>query len=167
MGFLDDRHETYGTFVDEPQEIGLKYWLGGGANKIIKKTWYAHLSKQPHHYQTGIYSREFKADRNAAIQVIHNTLFRSNHKFNYKVNQQVNQKEYEAEFKKHQALSRSGAEQKFKGGLAGTGEMRITDGKTLQLKPNVVAYGPPMTEHDVVNTGLGPLRYLYVVAKPK
>lgn len=66
VGFLDDRDETYGTFVDESQEIGLKYWLGGGANEVIKKTWYAHLSKQPRHYQAGIYSREFKADKNAA-----------------------------------------------------------------------------------------------------
>ena len=51
--------------------------------------------------------------------------------------------------------------------LAGTGEMRITDGQTLKLKPNVVAYCPPLTEHDVVNTGSVPLRYLYVVAKSK
>jgi quercetin dioxygenase-like cupin family protein len=51
--------------------------------------------------------------------------------------------------------------------LAGNGEMRITGGTTLQLKPNVVAYCPPMTEHDVVNTGSGPLRYLFIVAKPK
>jgi mannose-6-phosphate isomerase-like protein (cupin superfamily) len=51
--------------------------------------------------------------------------------------------------------------------LAGTGEMRITGGQTLNLKPNVVAYCPPLTEHDVVNTGSVPLRYLYVVAKSK
>jgi quercetin dioxygenase-like cupin family protein len=51
--------------------------------------------------------------------------------------------------------------------FAGTGEMRITGGQTLKLKPNVVAYCPPLTEHDVVNTGQEPLRYLYVVAKPK
>ena len=51
--------------------------------------------------------------------------------------------------------------------LAGTGEMRITDGQTLKLKPNVVAYCPPLTEHDVVNTGSVPLRYLYIVAKSK
>jgi mannose-6-phosphate isomerase-like protein (cupin superfamily) len=51
--------------------------------------------------------------------------------------------------------------------LAGTGEMRITGGQTLSLKPNAVAYCPPLTEHDVVNTGSVPLRYLYVVAKSK
>jgi glycosyltransferase involved in cell wall biosynthesis len=66
VGLLDDRAETYGTFADEPQEIGLKYWLGGGAVKVIKKTWYAHLSKQPRHYNSGIYSRQFKADRIAS-----------------------------------------------------------------------------------------------------
>lgn len=35
----------YGTFIGEPQEIGLQVWLSGGANKINKKTWYAHLHK--------------------------------------------------------------------------------------------------------------------------
>ncbi len=35
----------------------------------------------------------------------------------------VDEKGFEEEFKKHQDLSRSGSEQKFKGGLSGTGEM--------------------------------------------
>jgi quercetin dioxygenase-like cupin family protein len=51
--------------------------------------------------------------------------------------------------------------------LAGTGEMRITGGPTFKLKPSVVAYCPPFTEHDVINTGAEPLRYLYIVAKAK
>ena len=51
--------------------------------------------------------------------------------------------------------------------LAGSGEMRITGGETLQLKPNTVAYCPPNTEHDVINTSSQPLRYLYIVAKQK
>jgi len=37
--------EGYGTFIQEPQEIGLKTWLGGGQIKVNKKTWYAHLHK--------------------------------------------------------------------------------------------------------------------------
>ena len=37
--------EGYGTFTQEFQEIGMKTWLGGGAVKINKKTWYAHLHK--------------------------------------------------------------------------------------------------------------------------
>lgn len=37
--------ERYGPFAQEPTEIGLKTWLGGGAIKINKKTWYAHLHK--------------------------------------------------------------------------------------------------------------------------
>jgi glycosyltransferase involved in cell wall biosynthesis len=37
--------EGYGTFSQEPQEIGNKTWLGGGAIKVNKKTWYAHLHK--------------------------------------------------------------------------------------------------------------------------
>jgi glycosyltransferase involved in cell wall biosynthesis len=45
VGFLDDRRETYSTFAQEPQEIGLKYWLKGGRNVVNKKTWYAHLHK--------------------------------------------------------------------------------------------------------------------------
>lgn len=60
IGYLDDRRETYGPFGGEQVEIGLKYWLGGGANKVIKKTWYAHLSKQPRHYRTGVFTRGYK-----------------------------------------------------------------------------------------------------------
>ena len=51
--------------------------------------------------------------------------------------------------------------------LAGSGEMRITGGETLKLKPNSVAYCPPNTEHDVINTSSQPLRYLYIVAKQR
>ncbi len=35
----------YGNFVHEMQELGLKTWLGGGAIKVTKRTWYAHLFK--------------------------------------------------------------------------------------------------------------------------
>jgi len=45
VGYLDDRVETYSSFAQEPQEIGLKYWLKGGEHKVNKKTWYAHLHK--------------------------------------------------------------------------------------------------------------------------
>lgn len=37
--------EQYGFFAQEPQEIGLKTWLGGGRVIINKKTWYAHMHK--------------------------------------------------------------------------------------------------------------------------
>lgn len=37
--------EGYGSFIQEPQEIGLKTWLGGGAVKVCKRTWYSHLHK--------------------------------------------------------------------------------------------------------------------------
>lgn len=37
--------ENYGTFCQEFQELGMKTWLGGGAVKVNKKTWYAHLHK--------------------------------------------------------------------------------------------------------------------------
>jgi len=35
----------YGSFTQEPQEIGLKTWLGGGEVMVNKYTWYAHLHK--------------------------------------------------------------------------------------------------------------------------
>jgi len=38
---------AYGSFAQEPQEIGLKTWLGGGKVMVNKKTWYAHLHKGP------------------------------------------------------------------------------------------------------------------------
>jgi glycosyltransferase involved in cell wall biosynthesis len=44
--FLHGMSEVgYGPFTQEPQEIGLKTWLGGGEIKVNKKTWYAHLHK--------------------------------------------------------------------------------------------------------------------------
>jgi hypothetical protein len=44
--FLGGMSEVgYGTFSQEPQEIGNKTWLGGGEIKTNKKTWYAHLHK--------------------------------------------------------------------------------------------------------------------------
>lgn len=60
VGYLDDRMETYSSFADEPLEVGLKYWLGGGAMKVNKNTWYAHLKKVNHHYEQKIYQRNYK-----------------------------------------------------------------------------------------------------------
>lgn len=37
--------EGYGGFTQEPQEIGMKTWLGGGQVVVNKNTWYAHLHK--------------------------------------------------------------------------------------------------------------------------
>lgn len=39
------QEQGYGTFIGEPQELGLKVWLGGGRQIRNKKTWYAHLHK--------------------------------------------------------------------------------------------------------------------------
>lgn len=58
VGLLDDSLNTYGTFVGEQHEIGLKYWLSGGEVKIIKKTWYAHLCKRKRHHK--ITGKRFK-----------------------------------------------------------------------------------------------------------
>lgn len=43
LGMMSE--EGYGQFAQETQEITMKTWLGGGAVKINKKTWYAHLHK--------------------------------------------------------------------------------------------------------------------------
>ncbi len=63
VGFLDDRAETYSPFGAEPLEIGMKYWLGGGQVKVIKKTWYAHLSKRQSHYQNGLFTKRYKENQ--------------------------------------------------------------------------------------------------------
>jgi len=60
IGYLDGRDETYQGFAQEPIEIGLKYWLGGGKTIICKKTWYAHLSKRRHHYAKRMFTRRYK-----------------------------------------------------------------------------------------------------------
>ena len=39
------QEEGYGSFIGEPQEVGLKTWLGGGRCMTNKLTWYAHLWK--------------------------------------------------------------------------------------------------------------------------
>jgi glycosyltransferase involved in cell wall biosynthesis len=54
--------EGYGTFTQEPQEIGLKAWLGGGAIKVNKKIWYAHLHKGSR------YGRMYHQDRNEVVR---------------------------------------------------------------------------------------------------
>jgi len=38
--------EGYGTFIQEPIEIALKTWLGGGKVMVNKKTWYAHQHRK-------------------------------------------------------------------------------------------------------------------------
>ncbi len=63
VGFLDSRGETYGPFGGEQLEVGLKYWLGGGKVKVIKKTWYAHLLKRTRHYRAGLFPRDYKLNQ--------------------------------------------------------------------------------------------------------
>lgn len=49
--------------------------------------------------------------------------------------------------------------------LEGSGAFILNNGRQLEMKVNTVLYCPPFTEHDVMNTGATPLRYIYVVAK--
>jgi glycosyltransferase involved in cell wall biosynthesis len=52
----------YGVFSQEPQEIGNKFWLGGGEIKINKKTWYAHLHKGK------VYGRMYRSSQREIIR---------------------------------------------------------------------------------------------------
>ena len=49
--------------------------------------------------------------------------------------------------------------------LEGCGEVRVDGAATLTVGTETAAYVPPGTGHDVVNSGEGPLRYVYVVAE--
>lgn len=63
IGDLDDNPKTYGPFGGEQIEIGLKYWLGNGEIKVIKKTWYAHLFKNKRHYNSRLFSASYKRNK--------------------------------------------------------------------------------------------------------
>jgi quercetin dioxygenase-like cupin family protein len=49
--------------------------------------------------------------------------------------------------------------------LEGEGELRVPGQPPLSLFLGVMTYVPSHTRHDVVNTGPGPLRYLYLLAR--
>jgi len=48
--------------------------------------------------------------------------------------------------------------------LAGAGDACFRDKPTMAVGAGAAVYVPPQCEHDIVNTGLEPLRYIYVVA---
>jgi quercetin dioxygenase-like cupin family protein len=49
--------------------------------------------------------------------------------------------------------------------LEGEGELRITGQPPVLIRPGLITYAPAHTEHDVMNTGLSRLRYIFIVAK--
>lgn len=49
--------------------------------------------------------------------------------------------------------------------FSGEGHMIFENKEYFELKYGVVAYCPPHTEHDVINTGTAPLKYLYIATK--
>jgi len=51
--------------------------------------------------------------------------------------------------------------------LEGRGELRARSQAPLALSPGLVAYTPPHTRHDVVNTGDVVFRYVYVAARTR
>jgi len=52
----------YAGWAQEPTEIGCKTWLGGGAVKVNKKVWYAHLHKGRR------YPRDYRPDESGIIK---------------------------------------------------------------------------------------------------
>lgn len=50
--------------------------------------------------------------------------------------------------------------------LEGQGEMLGAEGRIV-INPRQAVYCPPHTEHDVLNTGNVPLKYIYIVTKSK
>ena len=50
--------------------------------------------------------------------------------------------------------------------ISGQGELAIMGSTRLSLRLGLMAYIPPGTEHDVINTGKDVLEYVYVVASP-
>jgi mannose-6-phosphate isomerase-like protein (cupin superfamily) len=49
--------------------------------------------------------------------------------------------------------------------LEGQGELRFASHPPLLIKSGLITYAPAHTEHDVINTGSGPLRYIFITAK--
>ena len=49
--------------------------------------------------------------------------------------------------------------------LEGLGELRFSDHPAIVIKPGLITYAPAHTEHDVVNTGSGTLRYIFITAR--
>lgn len=49
--------------------------------------------------------------------------------------------------------------------LAGCGQLCCAEHESIELSTGVIAYVPPQTEHDVINTGSIDLRYIFIVAK--
>ena len=49
--------------------------------------------------------------------------------------------------------------------LEGQGELRFSNHPPLLIKSGLITYAPAHTEHDVINTGSGPLRYIFITAK--
>jgi len=49
--------------------------------------------------------------------------------------------------------------------LEGEGELRFADHPPIAIKPGLITYAPAHTEHNVVNTGTGRLRYIFITAR--
>jgi glycosyltransferase involved in cell wall biosynthesis len=59
------QEEGYGTFTQEPIELALKTWLGGGRVMVNKNTWYAHRHRKFPRTIAGLTSSQEVKDGNA------------------------------------------------------------------------------------------------------
>lgn len=51
--------------------------------------------------------------------------------------------------------------------LSGEGELDVEGLGRTKIRAGMVAYNPPQTEHNVINTGKEPLAYIYIVTPAK
>jgi mannose-6-phosphate isomerase-like protein (cupin superfamily) len=51
--------------------------------------------------------------------------------------------------------------------IEGEGQLKITKGKTLEIKFGKIAFIPPWTEHQTVNIGKKDFKYIYIATKSK
>lgn len=51
--------------------------------------------------------------------------------------------------------------------LDGAGCLTVTGGEAIDLLPGCLAYCPPDSDHDVLNVGPVPLRYVYITAQAR
>lgn len=59
----------------------------------------------------------------------------------------------------------SGSNEEMLVPLEGQGELRFADHPAVVIKPGLITYAPAHTEHDVINTGTGRLRYIFITAR--
>lgn len=79
--------ENYGPFTQEAQEISNKTWLSGGAVKVNKKTWYAHLHKgnkgKGYGFSTAQYKKHSEWNEKGRLYCINYWLYTKDFKYDF------------------------------------------------------------------------------------